>query len=43
MKNTFEKPELIIIYFKGELDTLVDSGDYGDSNGEWTDPADPDD
>lgn len=43
MGNKFEEPKLEIIYFVGELDTLVESGEFGDDNGEWTDPADPDD
>ena len=32
-KKKFENPELEIIYFVGELDTLVTSGDYDE--GGW--------
>ena len=31
-KKKFENPELEIIYFIGELDTMVDSGDYDEDN-----------
>lgn len=42
MNNKFEKPELTIVYFEGELDTDFDimttSGDWGDKppiNGDY--------
>lgn len=45
MKKKYENPELTIIFFEGDLatDVMSSSGDYGDSNGDWTDPEDPDD
>ena len=42
MKKKFENPELTIITFVND-DIITGSGEYGDSNGEWTDPEDPDD
>ena len=42
MKKKFEAPELTIYAFYN-IDTMTVSGDYGDSNGDWTDPEDPDD
>ena len=41
MKKKFEAPELTI-YELPDIDTLIASGGYGNSNGDWTDPADPD-
>ncbi len=42
MKNKFEEPKLMIVLFTNN-DIITKSGEYGDEEGEWTDPADPDD
>ena len=45
MKNKFEKPEMLIIYFYNE-DIITESveglgaGLYGDNGDDWQDPAD---
>ena len=41
MKKKFEIPELTIISFIDD-DIITGSGEYGDTSGEFTDPADPD-
>ena len=41
MKKKFENPELTIITFT-DNDIITGSGQYGDSSGEFSDPADPD-
>lgn len=41
MKKKFEAPELII-YELPDIDTIGASGGFGNSEGEWTDPADGD-